>query len=230
MRAYPERWRSLADADDSLRRGGRLLMLGTPNFGSFAIPQVLTGTNDSLRKLALFDVSHSGHDLTAIAQTFVGAYQMLPAPTKVRALGKPHLEKLYDTKTYGAQEVSRRHLEAAREFHAWIEPAVDAKRMLYVAGYNQRTADDIPGLDGRLSDPEVDRHTQTIYSFTPDGHGTVPHCLGLLEDRGVATYYVEEEHGNLPRHPRLVQALDDLLEQGVGLEGVSQQFLTFGTE
>jgi hypothetical protein len=29
---------------------------------------VLTGANDSLRRLALFDVSHSGRDLTAIAQ------------------------------------------------------------------------------------------------------------------------------------------------------------------
>jgi pimeloyl-ACP methyl ester carboxylesterase len=214
MRAYPERWQGLADPDGSLRRGGRLIMLGTPNFGSFAISQVLTGANDSLRRLALFDVSHSGRDLTAIAQSFAGVYQMLPAPAKVQALGKPHLEKLYDAKTYGAQEVSRRHLEAAREFHAWIEPAVDAKRMLYVAGYNQRTADDIPDLNGQLSDPEADRKTQTIYSFTPDGDGTVPHSLGLLAEQGVRTYYVEEEHGTLPRHPRLIQALDSLLERG----------------
>jgi pimeloyl-ACP methyl ester carboxylesterase len=214
MLKYPERWRTLADPDGSLRRGGRLIMLGTPNFGSFAIPQVLTGANDVLQKLALFDVRHTGRDLTAIAHTFAGAYQMLPAPARVRALGKAYLEKLYDAKTYGAQEVSQRHLDAAREFHALIEPAVDPKRMLYIAGCNQRTADDIPGLDAQLSDPQAAQKTNTIYGFTPDGDGTVPHSLGLFKEPRVPAYYVEEEHGNLPRHSRLVEALDALLEHG----------------
>jgi pimeloyl-ACP methyl ester carboxylesterase len=37
----------------------RLIMLGTPNHGSFAIPQVITGAYDTIRKLAIVDLTHS---------------------------------------------------------------------------------------------------------------------------------------------------------------------------
>ena len=48
------------------QRGGRLVMLGTPNHGSFIIPQLLAGQEDLLRSLAFWDVHHSLDDLIAI--------------------------------------------------------------------------------------------------------------------------------------------------------------------
>ena len=39
-----------------MKKVGRLVMLGTPNHGSFAAAQALRGTNDLLQKLALFDL------------------------------------------------------------------------------------------------------------------------------------------------------------------------------
>ena len=41
IRRHKDLWDKLRDGEGS--RGGRLIMLGTPNFGSFAIPQALTG-------------------------------------------------------------------------------------------------------------------------------------------------------------------------------------------
>jgi len=37
--------------DTDLVAGGRLIMLGTPNYGSFAIPPVLTGTDQMIELL-----------------------------------------------------------------------------------------------------------------------------------------------------------------------------------
>ena len=54
-------------------------MLGTPNHGSFTIPQLLLGLNDTLNKLALVDLRHNVQDLLNIVKTFVGSYQMLPS-------------------------------------------------------------------------------------------------------------------------------------------------------
>ena len=57
---HPERW----------AKGGRLIMLGTPNLGSFAIPQVITGALDTVRKLALVDVTHSRAELLGVLNSW----------------------------------------------------------------------------------------------------------------------------------------------------------------
>jgi pimeloyl-ACP methyl ester carboxylesterase len=41
IRLHPDLWEAMKDP--GLVRGGRLIMLGTPNYGSFCIPQVMTG-------------------------------------------------------------------------------------------------------------------------------------------------------------------------------------------
>jgi len=57
---HPERW----------NKGGKLIMLGTPNHGSFAIPQVITGVLSTVRKLAIVNITHSRRQLCAILNTF----------------------------------------------------------------------------------------------------------------------------------------------------------------
>ena len=63
---------------DRWDKGGRLIMLGTPNYGSFAIPRLLFGTNDILAIVSKIDFAHDARDLLNTAKTFTGAYQMLP--------------------------------------------------------------------------------------------------------------------------------------------------------
>src|SRR5580765_845661 len=67
---HPDRW----------GKKSRLVMLGTPNHGSFAIPQVITGAYDTVRKLALLDLTHNLRDLCTILNSFPGSMQMLPSP------------------------------------------------------------------------------------------------------------------------------------------------------
>jgi len=122
---YPERWKTMAD--DKLVRGGRLVMLGTPNYGSFAIPRLLFGRNDVLDVLVKINVAHlfDRSFFLNIIKTFTGIYQMMPVRTKL-----PGLDLLYHPGTYTTVPVRQQHLTKRRTFsgrsriyairHAWF--------------------------------------------------------------------------------------------------------------
>ncbi len=206
LKKYAERWKSMSDQQGDGTSGGRLIMLGTPNYGSFAIPQVMTGVESLVRKLALLDFRHDVSDLLDTFNTFVGSYQMLPSPEVMT-----NIDALYDAGTYTKFNVtvSQNHLTRARNHHEWLKDAVVPARMIYVAGYGQATFSDI-GDWTRLDSTKG-------YSMTADGDGRVPHRLGLLkapDGTPVKTYYIEEEHGNLSINRNILGALDDLLATG----------------
>ena len=198
IRRHPQIWEGMKDSD--LVAGGRLIMLGTPNYGSFAIPPVLTGSDEMIEMLARVDLAHSLHELLEISNTFVGSYMLLPAPTKL----KPHLHAIYQKDTWGAAPaVSQLHLTRTFKFHTELEQAaIDPARMVYVAGCKQVT----PTGMSIVAPGEFE------YELTSDGDGRVSHELGLLP--GVPTYYVEEAHGDLARNETVLSAVDELLQTG----------------
>ena len=189
MLRHPDRW----------NKGGRLVMLGTPNYGSFAIPRLLFGANDVLETIAKLDLKHNARDLLHIAKTFPGAYQMLPVRGK-----RGGLDPLYQAATYTVEPVNQALLDQAEAFQQEIANVIDVDRMVYVAGYNRRTAADIQ--DATLLGADEG------YFFSRKGDGTVPHNLGLLP--GVKTFYVDEEHSKLPTNQKVLNALTELIETG----------------
>lgn len=191
-------WRSMRD-ESRLASGGRLLMLGTPNRGSFEIPQVLTGQNGNVKKLAFLDQRHGRAGTVKIIASFPGCYQMLPSPHV--ELGDDHAQ-LYSESQWGDWQAPQRHLDSARRFHDELHEVVDPERLIYVAGYDQET----------LSRVRVERPGEFKFRVTRDGDGSVPHDLGLLE--GVATQWIREAHGNLPRSERVLAGIHDLLASG----------------
>ena len=64
------------------RDGARLVMLGTPNRGSFDIVETLVGTAPTLRQLALLDLVNSAKDIGNIVAQFPGVLELLPDPDK----------------------------------------------------------------------------------------------------------------------------------------------------
>jgi pimeloyl-ACP methyl ester carboxylesterase len=181
-------------------RGGRLVMLGTPNFGSFAIPQVLTGVEKLAVWLARLDLSHSLADLLEIIDGFVGSYQMLPAPDMI----PESMRAIYRRDVWGRFPVSERHLARGRAFHEALQDAatIDPSRMIYIAGCNRRT----------LSGLQIIAPGEFSYTETLDGDGRVTHQLGMLP--GVPTYYADEDHGGLPQNAQVLNAVDEILERG----------------
>ncbi len=213
---YPDHWKAMWDGENDGKYGGRLVMLGTPNHGSYAVPQILTGTEGLIRKLELVDLRHDLDELLGVVNTFVGSYQMMPAlHTAPTDEARREMERLYKAGMYARDSVSQDHLDAARAFHEALHAVVDPERMVYVAGYNQPTYTGIKDWAGfRDRNPKKAR---AAYDVTLDGDGRVPHTLGLLqtaEGKKVPTYYVEEEHGALPENDAVLRALDELLETG----------------
>ena len=199
IRRHPTLWEEMRGTE--LAAGGRLIMLGTPNYGSFAIVQAMTGEDSMMSLLEKFDIKHDMSELLSITNSFLGSYQLLPAPSKLPA----KLNALYLADTWSEHaHISQAHLNRAHQFFADLENSVtiDSSRMVYVAGCRQPTIDSMT-IDGR-GDFE--------YTLSRDGDGRVPHSLGLLT--GVPTYYVDEVHGDLARNEKVLTSLDELLETG----------------
>jgi pimeloyl-ACP methyl ester carboxylesterase len=199
IQKYPELWASMQDASGQ-GRGGRLVMLGTPNRGSYAIPLALSGEEKTVRSLALLDVKHDLEGLLAILNTFVGSYQLLPSP-KLDLGGDDH-RRLFDESTWGRLPVRQALLDRGKAFMTELDPVIDPGRLVFVGGHNQETPHRI----------HVDGPGRFRYESTLEGDGRVPHETAVLE--GVATFWVVEAHGDLPRNGKVLAAIHDLLQKG----------------
>ncbi|MFL5313207.1 MAG: CHAT domain-containing protein, partial [Myxococcales bacterium] len=175
------------------------VMLGTPNYGSFAPAQVIRGTYDVVQKVAAVDLKHDAAELcTLVFNTFPGVYEMLPAPDKFADVN------LYDPAGWPPTGPKPRP-----GLLSGVKPVVDAlapadARFFLVAGVNQET---VVGL--QLNGAEF------AYQVSPDGDGTVP--LAFAKLAGIPEnqiYYVEEGHGGLPNNGRVESAAIDLLATG----------------
>jgi pimeloyl-ACP methyl ester carboxylesterase len=188
---HPDRW-NVAGPDG---RRGNLIMLGTPNYGSFAVPRLLLGTNEVLSIVSKIDLFHR-RPILDTAKTFVGAYQMMPTLGHIDGL-----DVLYRASTYNVSPIPHALLDDAKAFQAEIAGVVDPTRMAYVAGYNRVTPAAIRDVTQLAND--------NGYVLSTRGDGTVPHDLGLLP--GVAKFFVDEEHMKLPSNTRVQAAMNDLL-------------------
>lgn len=174
----------------------RLVMLGTPNFGSFSPVQALAGYHDLVGKVAALDLAHSHEELVnQVFNTFPGLYQMLPAPQKFSSIDLFDLASWPPTGFVPRQPI----LTAAHRVHDHL--ANGAENMTLIAGINQDT---IVGVRRDGDD--------FVFSTSAEGDGTVPLDFALLD--GVQTYYVEESHGSLPNNTEVARAVIDLIETG----------------
>ena len=177
----------------------RLIMLGTPNYGSFAPAQVIRGTYDVVQKVAAVDLKHDATELcNQVFSTFPGLYEMLPSPEKFTAIN------LYDRSAWPKTGPQPRAnlLSGVKPVIDLLAPADD--RFFLIAGVNQDTVVGIHLKDGEFE-----------YEVSPDGDGTVPLSFArqanIPEDQ---VYYVEEGHGSLPNNGSVESAAIDLLASG----------------
>jgi pimeloyl-ACP methyl ester carboxylesterase len=175
----------------------RLIMLGTPNRGSFAPVQALRGTYPFVRRMSTLDRRHSAEFLAQhIFRTFPGLYQMLPAPRLCSGsidLMDP-LEWPADGPLPDAALLAQ--VPAVRRGFA----AVDS-RMVHIVGVNQET---VNGLRRT--------HAGFEYVMNLDGDGTVPLSSARLPK--LKCYYVDAAHADLPNDPRVIKTVIDLVRSG----------------
>ncbi|QDV34795.1 CHAT domain-containing protein [Tautonia plasticadhaerens] len=226
IQRHPQRWRSMwAGGADRRSRGGRLVMLGTPNHGTYLVPQVLCGLANTVWKIERLDITRDMGGLLRVIHSFPGVYQLLPSP-----IADLDAKALYDPDTYGPLGVPGRHLESAGAFHEELAKDLESKvarqsvedRLVYFAGYGQQTPDGIRagklGHLARVPQPsgfEVGDH----YAFTFQGDGSVSRRLGQPRDLDgellkVRTYKVQDEHSAMLSNANVLSAVDEVLRLG----------------
>jgi pimeloyl-ACP methyl ester carboxylesterase len=207
---HQTRWDSIwdpGDGEDRLpgTRGGRLVMLSTPNQGSFEVVRTLSGMG-TIQLLADLAPNIAATDLARVFASFVSPWQMLPSNH-----GRPELDPLYDPDTYGDRlDVPASRIAVAYDYHERLHKAVvDARRMVCINGMNRATVDGIKDVH-KLS-------TMDGYTATWDGDGWVPASMSELIDpdgETVPIFHVDDDHGGLPSNRMLLAALDDVLLTG----------------
>ena len=184
-------------ACEGMKRVERVVLLGTPNSGSFAPLQALRGVYAVVRKIArLAAPDQSAESLAAgVFSTFPSLYHLLPAPGFDAGFDlfdpsawpesgpRPQASLLASAKTLGSQ----------------------------LAGPDERFANVI-GAGQETVTRATRRRDEFIYTITRQGDGTVP--LACAELPGARTYYTTVAHSELARDAPTAHAIADLLRSG----------------
>ncbi len=176
----------------------RLIMLGTPNFGSFAPAMVYRCAYPFLNKIAVLDLKHSPADLAGrVFNTHPGLAQMLPQRSKFDSID------LYDVQSWPRNGVRPLQpiLSAAPAIQRELE--ILPPKFVMIAGIDRETT---VGLS--LSE----KKDEFVFHRSRAGDGTVPVDLAVLPD--VLTYYCAEDHGALPKNATVQKAVGEIIRNG----------------
>lgn len=174
----------------------RVLLLGSPNYGSFAPIQALRGTYAVVRKLARLTGDASAEFLSGeIFNTFPSLYQMLPAARCSDGAD------LFDAGSWpgSGPQPDPALLERARTVQSAL--AHPDTRFASIVGIGQET---VTAVRRRTDD--------FVYTITRHGDGTVPAKSAALP--GAPAYYVPVAHSDLTRDRVVAAAVVDLLRNG----------------
>jgi len=172
----------------------RVVLLGTPNCGSFAPVQALRGTYAVVRKIARLDPATTAERLTEeVFNSFPSLYQMVPAGSE----GAEFLDRGAWPDSGPALRLPL--LEQARRFRSALPPPDE--RFIAVAGIGQETVT-----------AASKRRDGFVYTITRHGDGTVPADSAALD--GAHTYFVDAPHSELTRAAHVASAIVELLCTG----------------
>lgn len=174
----------------------RVVLMGTPNSGSFAPVQALRGVYAVVRKIARLAQAQTAESLaTEIFGSFPSLYHLLPT---IR--GSQKLD-FFDEKNWpqSGPALNGTLLANARALEKSL--AGPDERFAIVAGTGQETVTHV-----------TRRKNEFVYTITRHGDGTVPLVCAELE--GARTYYTSVAHSELTRDRTVALAVTDLLRKG----------------
>jgi len=184
-------------ACEGMKKVERVVLLGTPNFGSFAPVQALRGVYAVVRKIARMAApAQSAESLAAeVFSTFPSLYHLLPSPNCDIGLD------LFDAGAWPASgpQPDVALLESARTLGSRM--AGPDERFINIIGAGQETVT-----------RATRRKDEFVYTITRHGDGTVPRVCAELP--GARTYYTAVAHSELARDPAVAVAIADVLRSG----------------
>jgi pimeloyl-ACP methyl ester carboxylesterase len=183
-------------AQPGMSKVARVVLLGTPNFGSFAPLQALRGTYSVVRKIAMLADKGTPESLASgIFNSFPSLYHMLPVAAHND--GADLLDPVHWPKSGPQPDTNL--LRRARAIHGKLAPADG--RIAAIVGVGQETVTSA-----------TKRGDDFVYTITRRGDGTVPAVSATLP--GAANHYTPVAHSELTRDPKVAAAVTDLLLQG----------------
>lgn len=170
----------------------RVVQIGSPNQGSWALMQVLRAAYPTVRKLGAVDQQHSAEELVRqLFRGFYSFYEMLPQPAGM----------------------SGQWLDARRWPQDFMAPLKDRFRYARRLPRHLATADQrchaIVGVGQMTACGAQHEQDEIVFEYCRDGDGTV--SVPMAQWHGAQHWYVPERHGLLPLHPGVGQAVVDLL-------------------
>jgi pimeloyl-ACP methyl ester carboxylesterase len=175
---------------------GRVVTLGTPNYGSYSPVQAFRGVHSIVQKIAAVDVFHNQADLAEIFGTFRGLLEMIPKRTL-----RP--SNLFDLQSW-PKEGMRPDQKLLRAADAAQQALPEPNDKFYlIVGLDNETV-----VDARLNETR----NEFLYDLSTDGDGTVP--LDLARVDGRPTWVTNVSHGNMPNSETVAKAVDEILSTG----------------
>ena len=210
------------------RPNARLLMLGTPNRGSWAPMQVLSGDDDFANLLTIFGMPFAQKDARRMIASFPGFMQM-QAGLLDEGLGlgdRATWLRLADRDAAALKDRSIwHHLQAQLEVFAWGIPpqAVLDKAVTLRRALDAQAARSFPAPPGAVvmvvgqanmtpDGFDWDKNGLVYREAVKGGDGRVTLDAALLPE--VASWTVDREHGDLPRDKASFDAYLELLVSG----------------
>ena len=174
----------------------RVVLLGTPNTGSFAPVLALRGVYAVVRKIARLSQSQTAESLAAdVFSTFPSLYHLLPTSTGDAG------PDFFDAASWPANGPQPNGPLLARAREVLGALARGDERFVNIIGAGQETVTRATRKNGEF-----------VYTITRQGDGTVP--VAYAELPGARTYYTKVAHSDLARDPVVAQAIADVLRTG----------------
>jgi len=174
----------------------RVVLMGTPNFGSFAPVQALRGTYAVVRKIARLVRNSSAETMAAeVFTTFPSLYHMLPCA------GRNGGPDLFDPGEWPEVDPRPNTTLLATTKSVRDSLAPPDERFTTIVGVGHETVTAVARRNGEFE-----------YTITRRGDGTVPSVSAELP--GALTHYARAAHSDLTRDPVVAAAVVDLLRKG----------------
>ncbi|MBD2694323.1 lipase family alpha/beta hydrolase [Anabaena catenula] len=181
-----------AQAEDRL---DKLIMLGTPNKGSY-LPFMAMKGNFPIVKIAGF--RYGAEVVRKVVQSFPGLYQLCPNP---QIFGQPNI---YNADYWNEESINVQYLQDAQQFHQTIQAHLPQK-MFLIANRSLKTIT-------RVEREQDGNNWHYRFLGAKVGDGTVPFDSAYLKD--ITTYETTADHGSIQKNNDVLSAIHDLINQG----------------
>ncbi|WP_338849766.1 CHAT domain-containing protein [Massilia sp. W12] len=205
---YSPLWNELNDLP-----GFRLIMLGTPNLGSYQSVRMIVGQHQLPGWLGLLDLSHDTEEIQRIINQYASSTDLLPMRDNQYDFTDPATWEQLRRESGGNWPLPEPEClaRARKTREALARARLNPANTIYLAGQDSHTP---YAMALEKSDSLFGGNTQEIVFYsTARGDGTVPWDLGMLP--GIPAYYVPDVgHDQLLNCAQFFPAYLELAREG----------------